>query len=77
VLFDGGPNSRFRCWDGKNLDSPDHQAHVAYPTAGPATFDTDGGACPATHPVKVPQVMLEVCIREANSFVERSWQEEH
>jgi hypothetical protein len=48
------------CWDGKTLDSPDHQAHVAYPTAGPATFDTDGGACPSTHPVKIPQLMFEV-----------------
>ncbi|TVY81377.1 hypothetical protein LSUE1_G007180 [Lachnellula suecica] len=48
------------CWDGKNLDSPDHQSHIAYPTAGPATFDTDGGACPSTHPVKIPQLMFEV-----------------
>jgi hypothetical protein len=45
------------CWDGKNLDSPDHQAHLSYPESG--TFD-NGGPCPATHPVKVPQVMFEV-----------------
>lgn len=38
------------CWDGKNLDSPDHQSHVAYPT---------GSACPSTHPVSVPQVFYE------------------
>ena len=50
------------CWDGVNLDSADHKSHVAYPVAGTATsiFDYDGGACPATHPVKVPQVMYEV-----------------
>jgi len=45
------------CWDGKNLDSPDHQAHLSYPEMG--TFD-NGGPCPASHPVKVPQVMFEV-----------------
>lgn len=38
------------CWDGKNLDSPDHQSHVAYP---------NGNACPATHPVTIPQVFYE------------------
>lgn len=44
------------CWDGVNLDSPNHQDHVAYPETG--TFES-GGACPATHPVKIPQLMLE------------------
>lgn len=39
------------CWDGKNVDSPDHQSHVAYPDAR--------GACPASHPVTVPQVFYE------------------
>ncbi|KAF2256763.1 hypothetical protein BU26DRAFT_527053 [Trematosphaeria pertusa] len=50
------------CWDGKNLDSPDHKAHVAYPTGGPAAFSGTGtgGACPSTHPVRIPQVMLEI-----------------
>ncbi|KAK3392693.1 hypothetical protein B0H63DRAFT_504766 [Podospora didyma] len=45
------------CWDGVNADSPDHQSHVAYPTSG--TFD-NGGPCPTTHPVHIPQVMYEV-----------------
>ncbi|KAI1333817.1 hypothetical protein F5Y15DRAFT_410079 [Xylariaceae sp. FL0016] len=34
------------CWDGKTLDPPDHQSHVAYP---------QGNACPASHPVIIPQ----------------------
>ena len=46
-----------RCWDGKNLDSPDHKSHVSYTSSG--TFES-GGACPTTHPVKIPQVMYEV-----------------
>ncbi|KAI1772322.1 hypothetical protein F4818DRAFT_427064 [Hypoxylon cercidicola] len=50
-------NQRFpSCWDGKNLDSPNHQDHVAYPETG--TFES-GGPCPATHPVRLPQILLE------------------
>jgi hypothetical protein len=45
------------CWDGKNLDSPDHQSHVAYSSGSGAT---GGGACPSTHPVKLPQIMYEL-----------------
>lgn len=50
------------CWDGKNLDSPDHKSHVAYPVAGPQTFtgSSVGESCPSTHPVKIPQLMLEI-----------------
>ncbi|KAL2148993.1 hypothetical protein VTH82DRAFT_1679 [Thermothelomyces myriococcoides] len=50
------------CWDGKNLDSPDHKSHVAYPIDGPHAFDGMGvgGQCPESHPVKIPQIMLEI-----------------
>lgn len=50
------------CWDGRRLDSVDHRGHVAYPVegSGEGRFDYDGGRCPESHPVKVPQVMLEV-----------------
>ncbi|KAK3369344.1 hypothetical protein B0T24DRAFT_359418 [Lasiosphaeria ovina] len=45
------------CWDGKNLDSPDHMGHMSYPETG--TFES-GGPCPASHPVRTAQVMYEV-----------------
>ncbi|KAI1370847.1 hypothetical protein F4677DRAFT_437365 [Hypoxylon crocopeplum] len=45
------------CWDGKNLDSPDHTSHVAYPSSG--TFESVG-TCPTSHPVRLPQLMYEV-----------------
>ncbi|KAL2153823.1 hypothetical protein VTH82DRAFT_2498 [Thermothelomyces myriococcoides] len=48
------------CWDGKNLDSPNHKDHVAHPIDGPAAFPYVNGQCPESHPVKIPQVMLEV-----------------
>jgi hypothetical protein len=38
------------CWDGKNLDSPDHKSHTAYRT---------NGKCPNSHPVQLPQLFLE------------------
>jgi Domain of unknown function (DUF1996) len=39
------------CWDGKHLDSPDHHSHMAY---------SHGYVCPASHPVKVPLIRLNV-----------------
>jgi len=59
------------CWDGKNLDAPNHQDHVAYPTSGPATFLSLGGSCPSTHPVRIPQLMLEV-VWDTTKFNDKS-----
>lgn len=44
------------CWDGKNLDSPDHQSHMYDTSLG--NF-REAGPCPASHPVRVPQVAYE------------------
>lgn len=38
------------CWDGKNLDSPDHRSHVAYPSYGWWGYLK----CPDTHPYIIP-----------------------
>ena len=40
------------CWDGVHLDSADHKSHMAY-AAG-------NGACPADHPVSLPELNIEV-----------------
>jgi hypothetical protein len=45
------------CWDGVNLDSPDHLAHMSYPEFG--SFES-GGPCPASHPVRMAQLFYEV-----------------
>lgn len=45
------------CWDGKNLDSPDHQSHM-YNTIRYDGF-TNAPACPASHPVRMPQLTYE------------------
>lgn len=67
-------NLRFpTCWDGVNLDSPDHASHVSYPESG--TFE-DGGPCPSTHPVKIPQLFYEV-IWDTTPFNDQSeWPED-
>ena len=36
------------CWDGKNLDSPNHMSHMS--------FKRSGQTCPASHPVEVPHL---------------------
>ena len=40
-----------QCWDGKNLDSPDHKSHMAY---------LDGNSCPSSHPVLIPNITYNV-----------------
>ncbi|KAB5585013.1 hypothetical protein GE09DRAFT_11427 [Coniochaeta sp. 2T2.1] len=66
-------NIRFpTCWDGRNLDSPDHMSHVAYPATG--TFENNG-PCPATHPVQIPQLFYEA-IWDTRKFNDKSlWPE--
>jgi hypothetical protein len=39
------------CWDGRRLDAPDHQSHMAHSTSY---------RCPRSHPVKVPLIRLNV-----------------
>ena len=37
------------CWNGRDLDSVDHQRHLAYAV---------GGTCPRSHPVALPSLVL-------------------
>lgn len=39
-----------QCWDGQNLDSPDHKSHMAYAQNG----------CPSSHPVPLPEITLNI-----------------
>jgi len=40
-----------QCWNGRELDSPDHKSHMKYASSG---------RCPSTHPVVVPQLTLSI-----------------
>ena len=42
------------CWDGVNLDSENHQSHMAYPSG------VDTGVCPDSHPNPVISIFYEV-----------------
>jgi hypothetical protein len=44
------------CWDGVNLDAPDHASHMAYSEALPVAGGGLTITCPATHPVRLSQV---------------------
>ncbi|EJT71718.1 hypothetical protein GGTG_10972 [Gaeumannomyces tritici R3-111a-1] len=61
------------CWDGKNLDSRDHHLHMVS-TAGEA-FAVPR-PCPASHPVRMPQLALEA-MWDTAPFNDRSlWPED-
>ncbi|KAK4221360.1 hypothetical protein QBC38DRAFT_513610 [Podospora fimiseda] len=56
----------------KIFDSPDHMSHMSYPESG--IFES-GGPCPATHPVRVGQVMFEV-VWDTKKFNDLEWPED-
>ena len=43
------------CWDGVNLDSPNHQSHMSYPVGG----HPDSGVCPDSHPNPLISIFYE------------------
>lgn len=44
------------CWNGVDLDTPDHTSHMAYPNS---SFP-DSGPCPSTHPIHTISVFFEI-----------------
>jgi hypothetical protein len=71
VIFEriGGPT----CWDGVHVDSPDHRSHVARVLSSTVTTyynywdgtnnipkNTQWAQCPATHPVVIPDIELQL-----------------
>jgi hypothetical protein len=54
-----------QCWDGVNLDSPDHKSHMAYPR--------DGAGCPSTHPRALPEISYHIRIPVTVTETGRYW----
>jgi hypothetical protein len=51
-------NLRFpMCWNGRDLDSPNHRSHMAYGTGGDGWVTKERG-CPSSHPVHLPELTL-------------------
>ena len=44
------------CWNGKEVDPPDHSSHMAYPVGS----NYDNGNCPESHPTKLVNIFFEV-----------------
>jgi hypothetical protein len=55
-----------QCWDGKNLDSPDHKSHMAYPWA-------QGWSCPTSHPVGIPEISLNIYWQVPSTGSSAAW----
>lgn len=45
-----------QCWDGVNLDSPDHRSHMAYGTGWRPDPSPPITGCPSSHPVALPEI---------------------
>jgi len=57
-----------QCWDGRNLDSPDHKSHMSY------VVEVAGGhACPPTHPVAVAQVTFNIAYTVQTKDAAKAW----
>ncbi len=55
-----------QCWDGKNLDSPNHKDHMAF-----ASNATNG--CPASHPVAIPEISLNMTYKITTANQATNW----
>jgi hypothetical protein len=50
-----------QCWDGVNLDSPDHKSHMSYMVQVKNLADSGTHPeCPKTHPVVLPHITFNV-----------------
>jgi Domain of unknown function (DUF1996) len=56
-----------QCWDGRNLDSPDHKSHMAYPGG------SWGWQCPTSHPVGIPEISLNIYWRVPTDRSTTTW----
>lgn len=53
------------CWDGKNLDSPDHRSHVAFGSYGSWGYYK----CPTSHPYVIPMFTMAAWFSQAEGEV--------
>ncbi|MBC7756048.1 MAG: DUF1996 domain-containing protein [Bdellovibrio sp.] len=58
-----------QCWDGINLDSPNHKDHMA--EANPAL--PTANKCPASHPVGIPQIAESVSFNVVTANQTKNW----
>jgi hypothetical protein len=54
------------CWDGKNLDTPDHRSHMSFGLP-------NNGGCPADHPYIIPEIAIQAFFTTDANFVAGKW----
>jgi hypothetical protein len=58
------------CWDGRNLDSPNHISHMSAPVFNEAKWAKE---CPTSHPVAIPAVSFNVHYRITSDAEVARW----
>ena len=58
-----------QCWDGKNLDSPDHKSHMAYSSR----ILTTANKCPQSHPVGIPLISFNFDFKVTSIDSNKIW----
>lgn len=53
-----------QCWDGVNLDSPNHKSHMAHPR---------DGRCPTSHPIALPEITYNVNYSMPDATASTHW----
>ncbi|CAM5797831.1 DUF1996 domain-containing protein [Rhizobacter fulvus] len=65
-----------QCWDGVNLDSPDHKSHMSYTVQVRDPASKKGWfmhVCPRSHPVILPQITFNVIYTAKTLDASRNW----
>jgi Domain of unknown function (DUF1996)/Domain of unknown function (DUF4124) len=58
-----------QCWDGVNLDSPNHKDHMAQADQNLTTVNK----CPASHPVAIPSIALSINFNVVAANQTKNW----
>ena len=58
-----------QCWDGKNLDSPDHKSHMAYSGKNIMTANK----CPTTYPIGIPHIAINMNFKVLTADSAKNW----
>jgi hypothetical protein len=62
-----------QCWDGANLDSPDHKSHMAYANGSNPGGPGVARGCPASHPVALPEITFNIAYAVTATSQPRNW----
>jgi uncharacterized protein YjdB len=59
-----------QCWDGVNLDSPDHKSHMSYPVY---RNPPQNSSCPSSHPIAIPEITEHFDYLVTNASDQNYW----